>query len=477
MTGQPADAIDIAGLSADSRAVKPGYLFAALPGFAADGRAFIDDAVARGASAVLAPPGARLSRAALARGVRLVTDADPRRRLAELAARYFGRQPAVVAAVTGTNGKTSVAAFTRQIWRALGHRAASLGTLGLTAPGIEGRPTLTTPDPIALHRDLAKLARSGVDRLALEASSHGLEQRRLDAASIAAAAFTNLSRDHLDHHGTMAAYRAAKLRLFSDLATRGGGAVLNADADDVAAFRAAAAGRGLRSIDYGVRARDLRIDRLRPHAGGQTLDLVVFGERRRVDLPLPGAFQAANALCALGLAIACGDEWEPALAALPRLEGVPGRLQLAARGRGGAPIYVDYAHTPDALANALSALRPHTEGRLTVVFGCGGDRDPGKRPLMGAAAHRHADAAIVTDDNPRGEDAAEIRRQVRIGCPEAREIGDRAEAIRIAVAGLDAGDVLAIAGKGHESGQIVGGEVRPFDDVDAARRAAKEIAG
>ena len=336
---------------------------------------------------------------------------------------------------------------------------------------------MTTPDPVTLHRDLAMLVGFGIDHLALEASSHGLAQHRLDGTAITAAAFTNLSRDHLDHHGTMAAYRAAKLRLFTELVPNGGGAVINADADDAAAFQAAGAERGCRLFDYGARARDIRLDGIRPHAGGQTLDVTVFGQNHHIDLPLPGAFQAANVLCALGLVIACGDDVEAALAVLPQLDGVPGRLQLAAHTQSGAPIFVDYAHTPDALANVLSALRPHTEGRLVVVFGCGGDRDPGKRPIMGAIVHDHADAAIVTDDNPRSEDPADIRRQIRVACPDATEIGDRAEAIRTAIAQLVVGDVLVIAGKGHESGQIVGDDVRPFDDAEVARASLRELTG
>ncbi|MBX6324313.1 MAG: UDP-N-acetylmuramoyl-L-alanyl-D-glutamate--2,6-diaminopimelate ligase, partial [Rhodospirillaceae bacterium] len=340
----------MAGLTADSRAVEPGWLFAALPGTRADGRAFIDAAVARGAVAVLAPEGTRLGPDAA--GVALLTDANPRRRLALMAARFFGPQPRTVAAVTGTNGKTSVADFTRQIWAALGERAASLGTLGLVAPdgvALAPRPRvgLTTPDPVALHRDLAALARAGVNRVAIEASSHGLDQFRLDGLAVAAAAFTNLTRDHLDYHGSMEAYRAAKLRLFTDLLRPDGTAVVNADSPEAEGVIAAAGGR--RVLTCGRRGRDIRLLDQTPRPDGQHLEIGLFGRRTAIDLPLPGAFQAANALCALGLAVATGADPERAVAALSRLHGVRGRLELVARHPAGAPVYVDYAHTPDAL--------------------------------------------------------------------------------------------------------------------------------
>ena len=476
---------EIAGITADSRIVGPGYLFAALPGLSVDGRDYIDEAIARGAVAVLAPPETTLTAEAAERGIRLVTDDNPRRRLSLMAARFYGAQPRVTAAVTGTNGKTSVAWFARQIWAALGHRAASMGTLGITAPsvspsvsqGVSVAGSLTTADPVALHRTLAELAAAGIDHLVLEASSHGLEQFRLDGVAFIAGAFTNLSRDHLDYHRTMEAYRAAKLRLFSHLLPPGAGAVLNADSPDYGAFEAICAERGCPVIGYGARAGDIRIAKQAPLADGQDLEIEVLGRRHRVRLPLPGAFQAANALCALGLAIACGADAAAATKALPGLQAVPGRLQLAARAANGAPLYVDYAHTPDALENVLRALRPHTLGRLIVVFGCGGDRDPGKRPMMGAIAADLADIAIVTDDTPRGEDPAEIRRQILAGCAGGREAGDRAEAIHAAAAELQPGDVLVIAGKGHETGQIVGDQVRPFDDAEIARQAVPDAAG
>ncbi len=463
----------IRGLTCDSRRVEPGFLFAALPGTRTDGRAFIEDALVRGAAAVLAPPGTEigLDRAASGRApVAVIVDANPRRRFALMAARFFGRQPKVVAAVTGTNGKSSVAAFLRQIWMHLGRPAATLGTLGVQAPGIDAPGSLTTPDPVELHRTLARLAADGVDHLAMEASSHGLDQFRLDGVRIAAAAFTNLGRDHLDYHGSSAAYLAAKRRLFSDLVADGGAAVLNADAPE-RGMLAAAAKRGLRILTYGERGAEVRLVGAEALDDGQRLVLEVLGRERSVALPLVGRFQAMNALCALALAVATDCETDAAIAALERLKGVPGRVQRIARRDDGVAVYVDYAHTPDALAAVLDALRPHTVGRLWVVFGCGGDRDAGKRPEMGRIAAERADRVVVTDDNPRSEDPALIRQQVRQACPAAVEIAGRGEAIAFAVAGLEPGDVLVVAGKGHETGQIVGDRVLPFDDAAAVRAA------
>lgn len=469
--------VDITGITSDSRSVKPGFLFAAVPGLSVDGRDFIADALARGAQAVMAQPGVSLDSDAEARGVRLVTNDNPRRGLALMAARFYNAQPRVTAAVTGTNGKTSVAWFTRQIWTHLGYSAASMGTLGTHAPNRTIKGSLTTPDPVALHRELSELAAAGVDHLALEASSHGLSQHRLDGIAISAGAFTNLSRDHLDYHRTMADYRAAKLRLFETLLSPGAAAVLNADTAEFKSFADACDKRGCRVIGYGEQGREIRLEALSPTPQGLVMSVHLFGKQREIALPLPGAFQAANALCALGLVVACGDDSEAALATLPLLEGVPGRLQLAVRRDHGAPVYVDYAHTPDALSNVLTALRPHTEGRLFVVFGCGGDRDPGKRPMMGKIAHDLADIAIVTDDNPRGEAPALIRRQIMDACPDARDIGDRGEAIRVAVSELLPDDVLVIAGKGHETGQIIGDKILPFDDVLVARDAVLQMDG
>ena len=482
----PASDPEIAGLTADSRAVGPGFLFAALPGSRVDGRDFIGDAVARGAVAVLAPPGTALPPSVADGAVRLVTADNPRRSFALLASLFFNAQPQTAAAVTGTNGKTSVAWFTQQIWAALGHSAAAMGTLGITpdsagehAGAVAGDavPALTTADPVALHRSLAALAGGGIDHLVLEASSHGLEQFRLDGVALKAGAFTNVSRDHLDYHGTMASYRAAKLRLFEVLLPRDAAAVLNADAEDFAAFHAAATGGGRRIITYGQGAADIRVERTTPGAAGQTVALSLFGRNHVIKLPLVGGFQVANALCALGLAIACGDDAEAALPALSALRGAPGRVELSARRRNGAPGYVDYAHTPDALANVLAALRPHARRRLVVVFGCGGDRDAGKRPEMGRIAATLADAVIVTDDNPRNEDAASIRGQILAACPEATEIGDRAAAIYAGAADLEDGDLLVIAGKGHETGQIVADKTLPFVDGEVARAAVAAIEG
>ncbi len=470
MTSHGGD-VEVTGLASDSREVRPGYLFAALAGSVTDGSRFVADAVARGAVAVLASPDMSLTGVPGADDVEFVRNDNPRRGLARMAARFHGAQPAVIAAVTGTNGKTSVAWFTRQICTRLGHKAVSLGTLGITGPGMSSKGALTTPDPIALHGDLAGLAATGIQHLVLEASSHGLAQHRLDGVSIGAGAFTNLSRDHLDYHGSMDDYRGAKLRLFSELLPEGGTAVLNADSEEFEVFASVCDRRGCRVIDYGARAESLRIVSLEPRADGQLLSLRAFGDSYRIELPLPGAFQASNALCAVGLAVASGDDPGAAIATLEELEGVPGRLQLAARVPCGAPIYVDYAHTPDALSHVLAALRPHTKGRLIVVFGCGGDRDPGKRPMMGAVAHELANVRIVADDNPRGEDPARIRAEILAACPGACEFDDRGEAIFAGVRALTSGDVLVVAGKGHETGQIIGDSVRPFDDAETARAA------
>jgi UDP-N-acetylmuramoyl-L-alanyl-D-glutamate--2,6-diaminopimelate ligase len=458
---------DIVGVTADSRQVRPGFLFAALPGTRHDGRAFIAEAVTRGAVAVLAPAMTRP-----AAGVPMIQDDNPRRRLALIAARFHGRQPRAIAAVTGTNGKTSTTEFTRQIWAASGHAAASLGTLGVTTA--EGRTGggLTTPDPIALHALLADLAGRGIEHVAMEASSHGLDQCRLDGVAVTAAAFTNLSRDHLDYHGSEDDYLDAKAGLFQRILGDGGTAVLNRDEPAFERLDAITGVRGLATISYGRHERaDFRLAGQAPTAAGQDLDLVLQGRRFRIHLPLIGIFQAENALAALGLAVATGIDLEAGVGALERLGGVAGRLERVGAHVSGAAVFVDYAHTPDALETVLRAMRPHVSGRLHVVFGCGGDRDRGKRPLMGRACAEHADVVVLTDDNPRTEDAAEIRRQARAGCPDAIEIGDRADAIAAAIAGLAPGDALVIAGKGHEPGQVVGTEVRPFDDADVARKA------
>jgi UDP-N-acetylmuramoyl-L-alanyl-D-glutamate--2,6-diaminopimelate ligase len=464
-----AKGLDILGLSADSRAIQPGFLFAALPGSRADGRDFVDQAVDQGAVAVLAPRGTALK--SYARPVSLLTAENPRRALAHMAAAFYGAQPATVCAVTGTSGKTSVASFLRQIWADMGFKAASLGTLGLQ-PERPGAPkSLTTPDPVELHACLATLARDGVDHLAMEASSHGLDQYRLDGVKIAAAAFTNLSRDHLDYHPSMAAYLEAKLRLFKELLAPGATAVVNADMPEAGAVLKACTARGLKVVTFGNGDSDLRLVRQAPQAAGQDLEIEIFGRKRAVSLPVAGTFQAANVLAALGLALATGAKEDKALNALARLQGVPGRLEPIGDTPAGAHVYVDYAHKPGALEAVLNAVRPHTANRLVVVFGCGGDRDPGKRPMMGEIAARLADRVIVTDDNPRTEDPAPIRKAILEAAPGATEIGDRKAAIMAATAELESGDTLVIAGKGHETGQIVGAKVRPFDDREVARAA------
>jgi UDP-N-acetylmuramoyl-L-alanyl-D-glutamate--2,6-diaminopimelate ligase len=459
--------LDIVGLTADSRTVQPGFLFAALPGTRQDGRSFAAAAVARGAAAILTDSVDALVLSPEQRDrVAIVIDEHPHRRLALLGARFHGPQPRTIAAVTGTNGKTSVVHFTRQIWTAIGHPAASLGTLGLVTAA-ERRPgALTTPDPIALHRDLAGLARQGIEHVAIEASSHGLHQSRLDGLLVAAAAFTNLTRDHLDYHGDMGRYRAAKDRLFTALLVPAGSAVLNKDSNEFARLATLCRDGGRSVIAYGADpAADLRLVACEPVVGRQTLVLEIFGQRRELLLPLAGKFQAMNALAALGLVIATGAPADAATKALADLTGVPGRLQVVAEHDGGGAIVVDYAHTPDALATVLTALRPHARGRLVALFGCGGDRDAGKRPLI--------DRVYVTDDNPRTEPPAEIRRAILNAAPNAIEIGDRRRAIATAIAELAPGDVLVIAGKGHETGQILGTETYPFDDAAIARDFAE----
>ncbi|MCA8909782.1 MAG: UDP-N-acetylmuramoyl-L-alanyl-D-glutamate--2,6-diaminopimelate ligase [Rhodospirillaceae bacterium] len=464
------------GLTADSRAVKPGWLFAALEGRTVDGHAYIGEAVTRGAAIVVARPGTQLPPAA--EGVELIEDVEPRSRYARLAAAFYGRQPEVIAAVTGTNGKTSTAQFARQIWQAEGFSSASLGTLGLTAPGLAQAGTLTTPDPMVLHAALADLVDTGVTHAALEASSHGLDQHRLDGVQVRVAAFTNLSRDHLDYHGTLESYWAAKRRLFADVLAPDGAAVVNADTPQAEELVRLAEARGQTVVRYGTAGREVQLVSATPQLDGLLLHLKVFGRAYQVRLPLVGLFQAQNACCALGIALA-SDTVEPgsAVAALESLTGVAGRLELAATHPSGAPVFVDYAHTPDALETVLASMRPHVHHRLIVVFGCGGDRDRGKRPIMGEVVSRLADLAIVTDDNPRSEDPAAIRAQILAAAPRAEDIGDRAAAIRSAIAELHEGDILVIAGKGHEQGQQVGKEIRPFDDVVEARRAMAEVTG
>ena len=463
-----AEAVDVSGLAMDSRAVKPGDLFFALAGSKTDGARFVDAAVAAGAVAVAGDhPPAGIS-------VPFVTTQNPRRALALAAAKFYPQQPATIAAVTGTSGKTSVAAFTRQIWQRLGHQSASIGTIGLVSPKRTVYGSLTTPDPIALHRQLDEIASEGVSHLAFEASSHGLDQYRLDGVRIAAGGFTNLSRDHMDYHPDVAHYLNAKLRLFRDLVAPGGAAVISADHDcsqeviDAARarkLRVAAVGRSGDGAGEGIRLVAAEVDGF-----AQKLTLEHRGRSHAVRLPLVGEFQIENALVSAGLAIGTGSEPQEVFASLESLEGAKGRLERVAE-RNGAPIFVDYAHKPDALAKALQALRPYAKRRLVVVFGAGGDRDAGKRPLMGAIAAENADDVIVTDDNPRSENPEMIRSAILQAAKGAREIGDRAEAIRSAIAGLQPGDALLIAGKGHETGQIVGHTTLPFSDHEAVASA------
>jgi UDP-N-acetylmuramoyl-L-alanyl-D-glutamate--2,6-diaminopimelate ligase len=464
--------VPITGLAADSRQVKPGYLFAALPGVKTEGTRFIDDAVQRGAAAILVPDGAAKPSASLP----IIADADPRRRLALIAARFFGLQPTTVVAVTGTNGKTSVASFVRQLWTGEGFRAASLGTVGVVGP--RGTQTLkhTTPDPIELHSILADLAKDGITHLAFEASSHGLQQRRVDGIKLVAGAFTNISRDHLDYHESFDQYFAQKLRLFRELLPAGAGAVVDVDSEGGEIVAAEARARGLSLITVGRAGKTLRLVTAKASGFAQNLVVEHDGKQYEVRLPLVGAFQASNALVAAGLVVATGGQAATVLPMLANLRGALGRLDLAGTSRTGAPIFIDYAHTPDALLKALDALRPYVENRLVVVFGCGGDRDKGKRPEMGRVAAEKADLAIVTDDNPRSENAGEIRRQVLAGVRGATEIGDRATAIAEAVSMLAKGDVLLVAGKGHETGQTVGTTVIPFSDHEAVAAALQREA-
>jgi UDP-N-acetylmuramoyl-L-alanyl-D-glutamate--2,6-diaminopimelate ligase len=460
--------LEVRGITADSRAVGAGDVFVAISGAKTDGLRFVAQAVAAGAVAIVAE-----RKADVPPSVAFVRVANARRALALAAARLHPKQPEVIAAVTGTSGKTSIVAFTRQIWAALGQQAASLGTVGLVTPKHDQYGALTTPDPVELHRKLSAIAGEGVTHLALEASSHGLDQHRLDGLRIAAGAFTNITRDHLDYHPSFEAYLAAKLRLFTELIEPNGDAVVDVDhahADEVAA-RARA--RGLNLFTVGRQGENIRLLDSAIDGFAQRLTVAHGGRRIVLRLPLVGAFQIENALVAAGLAIVTGGDPASVFDALTRLKGAKGRLELVGQ-RNGAPIFIDYAHKPDALAKALDALRPYARRRLVVVFGAGGDRDPGKRPMMGAIAAEKADRVVVTDDNPRSEHPAAIRAAILRATPGAVEIGDRREAIRTAVAELRSGDVLMIAGKGHESGQIVGDRVLPFSDHEAVAAALEE---
>lgn len=463
---------EIAGLASDSRAVRDGYLFAALNGAKLDGKAFITKAIEAGAAAIVTDDPMQ----DMPSGVTLVFDAQPRRLLGEIAARFYKQQPQTIVAVTGTNGKTSTAVFSQQLFSALGHRAVSIGTLGVHG-AVDKSGSMTTPDTISLHQMLAELVNEKVTHAALEASSHGLDQHRMHTVRVKAAGFTNLTRDHLDYHGTMEAYLAAKARLFSEVLQPDGVAVLNADSDASAALIDICKKRGIRVMTYGRTGHDIVLEHRRPHPLGQTLRLIINGQPHLLDLPLVGAFQAANAMCALGLVLATEgmDVLPQALDALSKISGALGRLQLVEGTTDQPAVYVDYAHTPDAVTTLLSALRPHVDGKLSIVLGCGGDRDAGKRPLMGQAAAELADHVIVTDDNPRSEDAASIRAAVMAGCPNATEIGDRREAIHAAIKQAGRGDIVVIAGKGHEEGQTIGNVTHPFNDVQEVQAALRTL--
>ena len=457
---------DVTGVTADSRAVAPGFLFFAVAGAKADGLQFAPQALAAGALAVVGEKRPESD-------IPFIEVADVRAALSKAAAALYPRQPETIVAVTGTSGKTSVADFTRQIFAACGFAAASLGTIGVIKPSGAVYGSLTTPDPVTLHRTLDALAGEGVAHLAMEASSHGLDQRRLDGVRLAAGGFTNLSRDHLDYHADLDDYLEAKLRLFKVLLQPGQPAVIAADGEFSGRVIDACRARGLRVFTVGAKGEGLRLRDMRAEGFALRLDIVFEGQDFLVRLPLAGGFQAENALVAAGLAINVGCPPDKVFAALENLRGAPGRLERVGE-KAGAPVFVDYAHKPDALEKALAALRPFASGRLVTVFGCGGDRDKGKRPIMGEIATRAADVVIVTDDNPRSEDPARIRAEILAAAPGAQEIGDRAEAIRAGVKMLEAGDVLLIAGKGHETGQIVGGTVLPFSDHEAARAALQE---
>jgi UDP-N-acetylmuramoyl-L-alanyl-D-glutamate--2,6-diaminopimelate ligase len=468
--------IVVSGITADSRKVGPGILFAAIPGTRVDGAAFAGEAISRGAAAVLAGTAADLPEL----GVPVLRAADPRRALALMAARLYRRQPEIALAVTGTSGKTSVADFTRQLLAARGLQAASLGTLGVIKPTGAIYGALTTPDPVALAATLAELAEDGITHLAFEASSHGLDQRRLDGVRLAAAAFTNLGRDHLDYHAGIEDYLSAKLRLFDTLLEPGKPAVVNTDGARAADVVAVVRQRGQRLISVGRTGATLRLSGHRLDGFAQILELVTEGRTAAIRLPLIGSYQVENALTAAGLAIAAGVKPTDAIAALEGLKGVPGRLEVVGEAKGGLGV-VDYAHKPEALAAALDGVRPFASGRVITVFGCGGDRDKGKRPIMGGIAASGSDVVIVTDDNPRSESAAAIREEILAGIEpgagtvRVEEIGDRRAAIRAAVRAMRDGDVVLVAGKGHETGQIVGDTILPFSDRDELAAALDEV--
>ena len=473
MTGIGSTELNILGLTANSSAVEPGFLFAAFDGTVTDGYLFIPEALSRGAVAVLAHSGRALDKLLETNpSVTLITSENPRLTYAKFSARYYQLQPKFVVGITGTNGKSSVAEFVRQLWALDGLEAASLGTLGLIGPSGTVSSRLTTPDSADLHCKLARLVQNNINFMTLEASSHGLSQHRLDGVRIPVAAFTNLSRDHMDYHVTLDNYRAAKLRLFSEVLVAGGIAVLNRDDRCYEIINNIVTARGGTVLSYGWNGRDLRLDNLQPHRDGQQLDLTVQGIKKSVWLPLIGDFQALNALCAVGVVLAVGGNPDDTINRLGHLVTVRGRLELATKLSNGATIYVDYAHTPDALKKVLIAMRSHTIGNLFLVFGCGGDRDSGKRKEMGIIASKYADEVVITDDNPRTEDPALIRNQIFGNCGGASVITDRKQAISESISRLKSDDSLVIAGKGHESEQIFHSKKMAFDDVDVANTIA-----
>lgn len=459
--------VEITGLTSDSRAVTPGALFVALKGAAADGRDYIPQAIKNGAAAVLSDKGLDVS------GAPYIGVDNPRETYAYLAARLYPGQPETIVAMTGTNGKSSTVEFLRQIWAGAGKDAACFGTLGIVTDKGTQPLSHTTPDAVALQRTLMDMKAQGITHCGMEASSHGLDQNRLDAVRLAAVGFSNLTQDHFDYHPTMEDYFMAKARLFTQLAPKGVPAVINVDSEYGRRLVDICSHLDVTTVGWG--GEDLRIAEVTPRSASQTLVLIHQGKRLTLDVPLAGEFQILNAVSAAGLAIATGVDPQTVFAQLEKLTGVNGRMERAGLTPEGAPIFIDFAHTPDGLDKLLRGVRPHTMGRIIVVFGCGGDRDPDKRPKMGKIAEQLADVVIVTDDNPRTEDAAAIRAAVMKGCPDATEIGDRAQAIAHGVSLLRKGDCLVIAGKGHESGQIVGTKVIPFKDVDVARKALEAL--
>lgn len=469
---------EIRGVTQDSRAAKSGYLFAAIIGTRMDGRKFIGDAITHGATAILVPEGTELPDDIDTSNITLIKAEQPRLEFSKIVAKFYDKQPDRIAAVTGTSGKTSTVHFTQQLWEALGLASVSFGTLGVRGTGHVRSGSLTTPDPVSLHAEIADLAAAGITHLSLEASSHGLDQRRLDGLHVKAAAFTNLSHEHLDYHSSMEEYFFAKHRLFSEILQDDGVAVLNADIEEFEPLRDICKSRGLRVISYGHKAGDLKLVSATPRPKGQTIELEVFGQTRSLTLPLVGEFQAMNSLCALGLVMAedpdNAERTDRLLTALETLKGAPGRLQLVSGHPQGA-VYVDYAHKPEALRSILKTLRPYAKNRLICLVGCGGDRDTSKRSIMGQIADELSDLVVITDDNPRSEDPAMIREAMMEGAPGAQNIGGRREAISWAINEMKDGDVLVIAGKGHEQGQIIAGKVEPFDDTEEAEKSIQKL--